>query len=113
MSHATVTPAAVPDLVADTICRTTELSLSIADADDVTHLYCPPVSMSISCPGCGQDCWIRDHVERRLTDLPIAGHSSMRHVRVPCLVCTNDDCPVTILLRLWAAEAPATANWQC
>jgi len=58
-----------------------ELGLSIdnaADAGDVTHLYCHPVTVDLSCPGCGQGCGqgcrVRDHVERRLTDLPIAGH---------------------------------------
>jgi transposase len=99
MSHPTVTPSAVPNLVADTICRTAELGLSIdnaADAGDVTHLYCHPVSVSTTCPGCGRDCQVRDHVERRLTDLPIAGHPIVLHVRVPRLVCGNDDCPVTV-----------------
>ena len=99
MSHPTVTPASVPNLVADTICRTVELGLSIdnaADAGSVTHLYCHPVTLDSSCPGCGHACRVRDHVERRLVDLPIAGHPSLLHVRVPRLVCGNDDCPVGV-----------------
>jgi transposase len=99
MSHPTVTPVAAPNLVADTICRTAELGLSIdnaADAGDVTHLYCHPVTVDLSCPGCGHACRVRDHVERRLADLPIAGHPSVLHARVPRLVCGNDDCNVAI-----------------
>ena len=110
MSHPTVTPVAAPNLVADTICRTAELGLSIdnaADAGDVTHLYCHPVTVDLSCPGCGQDCRVRDHVERRLADLAIAGHPSLLHVRVPRLVCTNDDCPVRVFR---AMIPPATAR---
>jgi transposase len=98
MPHPTATPAPVPNLVADTICRTAKLGLSIdnaADAGDLTHLYCHPVSVGTTCPGGGQVCWVRDHVERRLTDLPIAGHPSLLHVRVPRLVC-DDDCNVDI-----------------
>ena len=113
MSHPTVTPAAAPNLVADTICRTAELGLSIdnaADAGDVTHLYCHPVTVDLSCPGCGQGCGqgcrVRDHVERRLTDLPIAGHPSVLHVRVPRAVCGNDDCNVAI----FRASIPQAAD---
>jgi len=109
MSHPTVTPAPVPNLVADTICRTVELGLSIdnaADAGDVTHLYCHPVSFDLNCPGCGHACQVRDHVERRLTDLPIVGHPSLLHVRVPRLACGNDDCEVTI----FRASIPQAAD---
>ena len=99
MSHPTVTPTPAPNLVADTICRTAELGLSIdiaADAGNVTHLYCHSVTVDSNCPHCGHACRVRDHVERRLTDLPIAGHPTLLHVRVPRLVCGNDDCPVTV-----------------
>ncbi|WP_238525998.1 transposase family protein [Corynebacterium nuruki] len=99
MSHPTVTLSAAPNFVADTIRRTAELGLSIdnaADAGTVTHLYCHPVIVSSSCPGCGQDCRICDHVERRLTDPPIAGHPSLLRVRIPRMVCANDCCEVTI-----------------
>ncbi|MGP5245546.1 ISL3 family transposase, partial [Corynebacterium variabile] len=47
MSHPTVTATPAPNLVADTICRTVELGLSIdnaADAGNITHLYCHPVT---------------------------------------------------------------------
>ncbi len=90
-----------------------ELGLSIdnaADAGDVTHLYCHPVTVDLSCPGCGQGCGqgcrVRDHVERRLTDLPIAGHPSVLHVGVPRLVCGNDDCNVAI----FRASIPQAAD---
>jgi transposase len=95
--------------VADTICRTAELGLSIDNAGDVTHLYCHPVSLSTGCPGCGQEGRVRDHVERRLTELPIAGHPSVLRVRVPRLVCGNDDCEVTICR---APFPPATGDRQ-
>jgi hypothetical protein len=72
MSHPTVTATPAPNLVADTICRTVELGLSIdnaADAGNITHLYCHPVTVDLSCPHCGHACRVRDHIERRLTDL--------------------------------------------
>ena len=99
MSHPTVTPASAPNIVADTICRTAELGLSIdnaADAGNTTHLYCHPVTVTTACPHCGQVSRVRDHVDRRLTDLPIAGHPSILHVRTPRLTCGNEDCPVSI-----------------
>lgn len=99
MPHTTVTESSCPNIVADTICRTAELGLSIdnaADAGDCTHLYCHPVALNDTCPGCGQPCRLRDHVERCLTDLPIAGVPSLLHVRVPRLRCDNEDCPVGI-----------------
>lgn len=109
MSHPTVTATPAPNLVADTICRTVELGLSIdnaADAGNITHLYCHPVTVDLSCPHCGHACRVRDHIERRLTDLPIAGHPSLLHVRVPRLVCVNDDCEVTI----FRASIPQAAD---
>ncbi|WP_145940855.1 ISL3 family transposase [Corynebacterium glyciniphilum] len=99
MPQTTVTPAAAPNIVADTICRTADLGLSIddaADAGDVTHLYCRPSRIDTTCPGCGHSCRVRDHVEPRLTDLPIAGHPSLLQVRVPRLICGNDACLVGI-----------------
>jgi hypothetical protein len=114
MSHPTVTPAPVPNLVADTICRTVELGLSIdnaADAGDVTHLYCHPVTFDLNCPGCGHACQVRDHIERRLTDLPIAGHPSLLHVRVPRLICVNDDCEVTIFRASIPQAADVFGDW--
>ncbi len=110
MSHPTVTSTSAPNIVADTICRTAELGLSIdnaADAGEVTHLFCRPVAtaVDITCPQCHHDGRVRDHVERTLTDLPIAGHPALLHIRVPRLQCTNDDCEVTI----YRAGLPTTA----
>jgi transposase len=109
MPQPTATPAAAPNIVADTICRTAELGLSIdnaADAGNITHLYCRPSSIDATCPGCGRGCKIRDHVERRLTDLPIAGHPSLLHVHVPRLICDNDACQVGIFrMRLTRAAS--------
>ena len=51
-----------------------------------------PARPRVACPHCGYACRVRDHVERRLTDLPIAGHPSVLHVRTPRLICGNDDC---------------------
>lgn len=77
-----------------------------ADAGDITHLFCHTVSISDTCPSCGQSCRVRGHVERRLTDLPIAGHPSLLHVRLPRLICDNTDCEVTI----YRASIPNTAE---
>lgn len=45
------------NLVADTICRTAELGLTItnaADSGDFTVIHADPVTSSDLCPGCGQ-----------------------------------------------------------
>jgi transposase len=99
MTNPTVTPAAASNIVADTICRTAELRLSIdnaADVGDTTHLYCHPVTVDTVCPHCGHVSRVRDHVGRRLIDLPIVGHPSILHVRTPRLTYSNDDRPVSI-----------------
>lgn len=109
MSHPTVTVSAAPNIVADTICRTAELGLSIddaADAGDTTHLFCHPTAIDAECPGCHEVGTLRDHVERRLTDLPIAGHPSLLHVSLPRLNCDNPSCGVTI----FRASIPRTAE---
>lgn len=61
--------------------------------------------MDTACPQCALACRVRDHLERTLTDLAIAGHPSLLHIRVPRLHCTNDDCPV----RIFRAGLPKTA----
>ena len=61
-------------LVADTICRTVELGLTItgaAIAEDLIHIECRPVDVDPRCPTCEQPRRLRDHVERVLTDLPV------------------------------------------
>ena len=55
------------NLVADTICRTVELGLTITGAainETVTHIDCRPVEYDPTCPSCGQPGRLRDHVER-------------------------------------------------
>ena len=39
------------------------------------------------CPGCGTVGIYRDSVERRLTDLPVAGHPLRLRVRIPRYRC--------------------------
>ena len=52
-------------LVADTICRTVELGVTIfgaAIADELTWIDCRPVAHDPVCPKCGQPGGLRDHV---------------------------------------------------
>ena len=86
-------------LVADTICRTVELGVTItgaAIADELTWIDCGPVEHDPTCPKCGGTGRLRDHVERVLTDLPVVGHPTRLRVRVPRFTCGNGDCTVTI-----------------
>ncbi|MGV3113554.1 ISL3 family transposase, partial [Corynebacterium freneyi] len=58
------------NLVADTICRTAELGLTITDAADAgefTVISARPIDSCDKCPGCGHTGRLRDHVVRRLT----------------------------------------------
>lgn len=84
---------------------------SAADAGNITHLYCHPVTVDLSCPYCGHACRVREHIERRLTDLPIAGHPSLLHVRVPRLICVNDHCEVTIFRASIPQAADVFGDW--
>ncbi len=86
-------------LVADTICRTVELGVTItgaAIADELTWIDCRPVAHGPTCPRCGEGGQLRDHVERVLTDLPVVGHPTRLRVQVPRFTCGNDGCAVTI-----------------
>lgn len=83
------------NLVADTICRTAEIGLTItgaADAGNITIIDATPVSASNTCPDCAQSGKLRDHVLRRLVDLPVVGFPTRLHVRVPRFTCTNPTC---------------------
>lgn len=85
--------------VADTICRTIELGVRItgaAIAEDLTHIDCELVEVDSRCPGCGRAGRLRDHVERVVTDLPVVGHPTRLHLRVPRFTCANDECEATI-----------------
>jgi len=86
-------------LVADTICRTVELGVTItgaAIADELTWIDCRPVAHDRRCGRCGQDGSLRDHVQRVVTDLPVVGHPTRLRIQVPRFVCGNDDCSVKI-----------------
>ena len=67
-----------------------------AVADEFTHLFCCPVALYPVCADCGTAGRLRDHVERRVTDLPIIGHPTRLHVRVPRFTCDNTECATRI-----------------
>ena len=105
-------------LVADTICRTVELGLTItgaALAEELTWIECRPVEHDPTCPMCGQNGRLRDHVDRVLTDLPVVGHPTRLRVRLPRFTCTDDACEVTIFRqRLDRVAAPkASTTRRC
>ena len=83
------------NLVADTICRTAELGLTITDAADAgtfTIIDADPVAVVDSCPDCREPGVKRDHIRRRLVDLPVVGFPTRLNVRVPRFTCTNPTC---------------------
>jgi transposase len=109
---------ATASLLADTICRTVELGVTITDAavaGEFTHLFCSPVGLDPVCA----ECWTvgrrRDHVERRVTDLPIVGHPTKLHVRVPRFTCDNTECTTRIFQERTPllAEARAKTTRRC
>lgn len=60
------------NLIADTICRTAELGLSItnaADAGAVTIINAVPVVVDDTCPDCGSLGRRRDGFDARLGDI--------------------------------------------
>lgn len=93
MSQPTFSPARV---LADTIVRTVELGVTITDAavdGETTVVWCDLVERGPGrCPGCGTVGVYRDSVERRLTDLPVAGHPLQLRVRVPRYRCPAPSC---------------------
>lgn len=86
--------------IADTICRTTELGVTITDAsiddEDQTHLFCQLTEPQDVCGRCGVAGRLRDHVEREVTDLPIVGHPTRPHLRVPRYTCVTSNCATSI-----------------
>ena len=86
--------------VADTICRTVELGVTITgaavDRDDRTHIYCEVLAPDGRCPDCRFPGRLRDRVQRVLTDSPAAGHPVLLHVAVPRFVCLTGGCPRSI-----------------
>lgn len=101
-------------LVADTICRTVELGVTItgaAIAEELTWIDCRPVTADPTCPKCTRPAALRDHVERVLTDLPVVGHPTRLRLQVPRFACGNNDCPVTIFrARIDRVAAPRAAT---
>lgn len=93
MSQPTSTPACV---VGDTIVRTVELGVTITNAaldGDTTVVFCDLITTgSGRCPGCATAGTYRDTVERRVTDVPVAGHPMQLRVRVPRYRCTSTTC---------------------
>ena len=86
--------------VADTICRTVELGVTITgaavDLRDRSHLWCQVLGPDRRCPGCGIAGELRDHADRVLTDVPLAGYPVLLHVAVPRFVCHTGSCDRTI-----------------
>jgi transposase len=93
VSQRNSTPACV---VADTIVRTVELGVTITNAAldrDTTVVFCDLVTTGPGrCPGCESAGIYRDTVERRVSDVPVAGHPMLLRVRVPRYRCTNTAC---------------------
>jgi len=99
--------------VADTICRTVELGVTITNAaitDAVTFIDCTPVATTDVCPGCGDPGRLRDHTERVLTDLPISAHPTRLRVRVPRFACDNPACGGSIFRGGIDQVAPARSK---
>lgn len=119
MPHSTDSTATA-NIVADTICRTVELGLLIddaADARDITHLFCHPRHVNVTFPRCHEHRQLRDHVDRRLTDLPVAGHphccTSSNHgwsaamMNVTCRYSGRQSLKLPTIESLWPGGCPA------
>ena len=109
---------ATASLLADTICRTVELGVTIDDAavaGEFTHLFCSPVAVDPVCADCGAVGRLRDHVERELTDLPIVGHPTKLHVCLPRFICENAECETRIFQQRMPqmAEPRAKTTRRC
>lgn len=93
MSQPTSTPVSV---IADTIVRTVELGVTITDAaldGETTVVFCDLLTDGPGrCPDCGMAGRYRDAVERRVTDVPVAGHPLVLRVRVPRYRCLHPGC---------------------
>ena len=77
--------------IADTICRTIDLGVTITgaalDGHDRTHLYCELLAPDDRCPACGAAGRLCDHVHREVADLPLVGHPTRLHLQVPRYRC--------------------------
>jgi len=116
VSQPTFSPASI---LADTIVRTVELGVTITDAaidGETTVVWCELRATSPDrCPGCGTVGTYRDRVERRLTDLPVAGHPLQLRVGVPRYRCPAVSCERVIFARDISplAKAGSTTTRRC
>ncbi|WP_267617362.1 ISL3 family transposase [Gordonia bronchialis] len=103
--------------IADTICRTIELGVTITDAaidgEDRTHLFCQLLDPKNTCPTCGQAGRLRDHVDREVADLPIVGHPTRLHLTVPRYTCATSDCSTSIFRADLSAIVAPRAQVTC
>lgn len=104
------------NLIADTICRTAELGLTItgaADTGDRTIITANPLTVHTCCPACSHPGQLRDHTTRRLVDLPVVGYPTELHIRVPRYRCVNNDCSRVIFQgSLTCADDGATVTYR-
>ena len=93
MSQPTTAPA---QIVADTIVRTVELGVTITNAalnGQTTVVFADlRVDGPGRCPKCGLVGTCHDSVQRRVTDVPVAGHPLELRVRVPRYRCAHGGC---------------------
>ncbi|GAB3695148.1 ISL3-like element IS31831 family transposase [Corynebacterium nasicanis] len=104
---------ATASLLADTICRTVELGVTITDAavaDELTLLFCAPVTLDPICAERGTAGRMRDLVERKVTDLPTVGYRTRLHVRVPRFTCDNTEYGTRIFQQRISALAEPRTN---
>ena len=106
-------------VIADTIVRTVELGVTITGAavdGETTVVWCDLRATGPGrCPGCGTVGIYRDGVERRLTDLPVAGHPMQLRVRVPRYRCPRTACERVIFTHDTSrlARAGASTTTRC
>lgn len=104
-------------IVADTIMRTVELGVTIRDAaidGDTTVVFCELITSGPDrCPGCGTAGKYRDRIERRVVDIPVAGHPLQLRVRVPATCAptprAHGKCSATTLIALPDQGGPQLA----
>ena len=109
---------ATASLIADTICRTVELGVTITSAaldGELTRLFCSPAIVDPTCPECEVAGTLRDHVERKVTDLPIVGYPTKLQIRVPRFTCNNAECELKIFQQRMPllAQARAKTTGRC
>jgi transposase len=116
VSQPTFSPASI---LADTIVRTVELGVTITDAavdGETTIVWCDLVVRDPGrCPGCETVGIYRDSAERRVTDLPVAGHPLQLRVRVPRYRCMQISCERVIFTHDTSrlARAGASTTRRC